>query len=172
VITILIAAALILADQVTKVLAAELLQPVADIPLIDGVLHLHYAQNTGVAFSLLSGGDWIIVALTSAVAAAIAAYVLTHKNEVPKTAKILLGVILGGAVGNLIDRIFLGYVVDFIYVKIINFAIFNIADCGITVGAVLLMVWILWSDRKSRKAEAAKAAQEAEAAPQESEDDV
>jgi len=139
-----IAALCVLIDQLTKFWAVAWLQPHGDIPLWKGVLHLHYAQNTGMAFSLFAEHTWILAAATSVLITALCVFSILKRKELPLFCLIVLGMIIGGGIGNLIDRVFLGYVVDFIYFKLIDFAIFNGADSCISVGSVLLMIYLLF----------------------------
>ena len=141
-ITIIIAAVLAVADQVSKFFVLRDLMPVRDIPIWDGVLHLHYIENTGAAFGMLPGFKWVFLILSTLFVIAVFIFVLIKRKELDLMVLISLGIITGGAIGNNIDRFRFGYVVDFIYVKIINFAIFNIADSCIVVGGILLGIYI------------------------------
>jgi len=144
IIALVIGAVMILLDQISKYLVIERLKPIVDYPLWDGVFHLHYAQNTGAAFSMFSGSRWIFVGLTGVVI--IALVLITVFKKVPNhmMCYVPLGLIIGGAIGNFIDRIAVGYVVDFLYFKLINFAIFNIADSALVVGSILLCIYLLF----------------------------
>lgn len=145
---IIIAVVLIVIDQLTKLWIVRHLMPVQDIAIWDGVLHLHFAKNTGAAFSMLEGMQWLFSSIAIIACIGIIIYIFTRKHKMHWMALVSAGLIMAGAIGNLIDRIRLGYVIDFVYVKIINFAIFNVADSCITVGAVLLSVYILWIHEK------------------------
>jgi signal peptidase II len=151
--TLLIALFIILADQFVKMQVVLNMQPGQDIPVIDGILHLHYAQNTGAAFSLLQGMQWVFIAASSLAALAIIYYLARKTTRLHWFGLLSLGLIMGGALGNLIDRLRTAdhSVIDFIYVKAINFAIFNIADASISVGAVLLCIYILFFHEKFTK---------------------
>lgn len=153
-IVIIIAIAVIVIDQLTKMWVLGTLMQVRDIPIIDGVLHFHYAENTGAAFSMMNDVAWFPVLVTIiAVAASIFAivYVFTRKYKMHVLEIISIGLVIGGAIGNQIDRLRFGYVIDFIYVKLINFAIFNVADSALVVGAILLSVYILFFHEKYMK---------------------
>ena len=152
-ITIIIAIIFIIADQLTKLWVLNNLMPVRDIPIIDGVLHLHYAENTGAAFSMLEGMQWLFSSIAIIASIAIIIFVLTRKNKLHILATISAGLIVSGAIGNLIDRIRFGYVIDFVYVKIINFAIFNVADSCVVVGSILLSIYILFIHDKLQEKE-------------------
>ncbi len=135
----------ILIDQVTKYWAVNSLKAVGDIPLWEGVLHLTYAENTGMAFSLLSRHTWILTLVTGIFLAAALAALICLRRRLPVFVMTVGAVIVGGGIGNLIDRMTLGHVTDFIYFKIINFAIFNAADSFVVVGCVLLLIYALFS---------------------------
>lgn len=142
-----IAAALVAADQLVKNWAASTLIN-GDITLIENVLYLKYTENTGVAFSMFSDSRWVLVGITSVMLIAVLAFFLSGKVT-DKFEIISLAMIMAGGVGNLIDRINLGYVIDYIDVRIINFAIFNIADMCITIGAALLCISVFLAEKRA-----------------------
>ena len=134
---------LIALDLLTKSAAAEGLRN-GPISLIPGVLEFYYLQNTGAAFSLLENAQWLFI-LIALVVTAFIGWVL---RRIPKTKRFLpmiavLLLISAGAVGNLVDRICLGYVRDFIYFSLIHFPVFNVADIYVTVSTVLLVLLVL-----------------------------
>lgn len=140
-------AAIVAADQLTKWLTVRNIAPGEIVPVWDGVVHLTYLRNTGMAFSLFEGGRWAFLAFTVVflVLAALAAV----KDWLPHPlARVSLVMMTGGATGNLIDRLVYGSVVDMIEPEFIRFAVFNVADIFLTAGAGLIVVWILFSDRK------------------------
>lgn len=137
-------------DQITKYFASLKLADGSVAKFIPGVVQFKYAENTGMAFSMLSGARWVFIALTVVVCVGVFYYLFSNR------CKILwlywsLGVILSGGIGNLIDRIRFGYVVDFIEPTFVNFAIFNIADCAVTCGAVVLVGYLLYDAFKDVK---------------------
>ena len=135
-------------DQTAKLFAAGLLPSVKTVSLIENVFHLTYVENTGAGFGAFSGYTWFLIALTLLVIIAVVAFVVTKrpKNRVFITA---LTFMMGGAVGNVVDRIRLGYVIDFFDFCLIDFPVFNVADCFITVGAVIFAVYVIFlSDKK------------------------
>lgn len=137
--------ALILLDLQTKAAAVRALQGEPPIILVNGVLELLYVQNTGAAFSLLENAQWLFILIAVAAVLLISVFLI----RLPKTKRyqplhILLTFISAGAVGNLIDRIQLGYVRDFIYFSIIDFPVFNVADIYVTVSTALLVVLVLF----------------------------
>ena len=142
-IAVLVAAALYVGlDQWTKALAARYLPDVPFV-LIPGLFELHYSTNTGAAFGLGAGGRWLLVALTLAILAVIVWVFVTGKLR-GVWATIGGTLVLAGGVGNLIDRAFVGRVTDFLYFKLIDFPIFNVADCGVVVGAIMLLIYFLF----------------------------
>jgi len=150
------AALLIVIDQITKWAASSNLKPIMDYPIINGWLHLHYSENTGAAFGMFSDCRWIFITVSIVFVIICIGAVIMKKVEHPLCAA-AVSMIIAGGVGNLIDRIRLGYVVDFIYVKIINFAIFNVADMCVCIGAVLLGYYILFIYGKSTEDKSGKA---------------
>ena len=141
--------ALILLDLQTKAAAVRALHGKPPIILINGVLELLYVQNTGAAFSLLENAQWLFILIAVAAVLLISVFLI----RLPKTKRyqplhILLTFISAGAVGNLIDRIQLGYVRDFIYFSIIDFPVFNVADIYVTVSTTLLVILVLFYYRE------------------------
>jgi signal peptidase II len=135
------------------------------IPLLGNILELIYVQNRGVAFSLLEGRESLYVLIALAVAVVVWLY-WRLRNSPSVLIKVIFGLIIGGAIGNLIDRLRLGYVVDFVHFQIpaigFSFAVFNVADSSITVGVILLIAVLLFSSRPA--AEPAEQPSEGEAA--------
>lgn len=132
-------------DLSTKAAAAAGLKGRPPVMLIPGVLELYYLENTGAAFSMLENAQWLFI-LIAAAAIAVIAWILW---KLPRTRHflplhILLTLISAGAAGNLIDRISLHYVRDFIYFVIIDFPVFNVADMYVTVSTVLLVIYVVF----------------------------
>ena len=134
-----IAPLVFLADRAVKLCWNRI--PPEGMPLIPGVLGLYPTRNTGMAFSLLSGAPWLLGALTLAVIAA--AFFLLRGKDLSLLTRIGLMMMLGGAVGNLADRLFLGYVPDMLELLFVRFAIFNLADACLVVGCGLIMLDLL-----------------------------
>jgi signal peptidase II len=142
ILTYVIAAVIVVLDQVTKAWITAVLgsgQP--PIVVLPGVLELIYRLNTGMAFSLLVDASIFLTGV--AIVAAVAMIVMNQRwrgrGWLPRVA---LGLLLGGAVGNLIDRLRVGAVIDFVYFVPINFPAFNVADSALTIG-VVVMAWVL-----------------------------
>jgi signal peptidase II len=135
--TVLVAVAVVVADQATKAIVRASLDPFERAKVIPGV-HLVRAENSGVAFSVFSGGGPVVVIVAVLALGALLAFFVTHLHR--RLVWLPTGLLLGGAAGNLIDRIRLGAVTDFI--KLPHWPAFNLADACITVG-VLVLVWVL-----------------------------
>lgn len=146
-------AALTALDQWTKALAVRYLMNQAPVVLMEGVFQLHYSENRGAAFGLLQGKQFFFFLITLLVLGA-AAYMVWHMPPVKRFFPMWFALLLvaSGAVGNMIDRVSQGYVVDFLYFNLINFPIFNVADCYVTVGAFLLVVLIFFYYREEEMA--------------------
>ena len=139
----LFAAAIVAVDQWTKALAAAQLTDVVDV-LVPGWLELRYLLNDGMALSMLRGGRWLFVALT-AVYLVFVVWIVAKKHVTKKPELWCLAAITGGAIGNLIDRVRTGAVIDMISIP--WFSTFNVADVFITFGAIILVLYILIKDK-------------------------
>ncbi len=137
-----IAAAVFVLDRITKGLSTRI--PGESLALIPGVVGLRYAENTGMAFSLLSGRPWLLGVLSLLVI--LGAFLYLRNKKIPALPAIGLMLMLGGAAGNMLDRFITGYVPDMIEFLFVNFAIFNVADMGLTVGCALTIIGLLKSD--------------------------
>ena len=160
--TSIIAVGIIL-DQLTKWLAVTLLQGNPSVPIIPEVFQLTYLENPGAAFGMLQNNRWVFLIVSTVGILAVFLYLLM-KRPASKLLCLSLSFIVGGGIGNMIDRVLLGYVVDFFDFCLINFAIFNVADSFVCVGAGLLSLWVILdtiAEEKRLKAE--KAAKEAAA---------
>ena len=136
---------LIAIDQITKLWAvSQLHQADRVISIIDGVFELRYTENPGVAFSMLEGQRWIFIPITVLIGGCILIMMLRSPLRRYKLFNITSVLILSGAIGNLIDRIAYGYVIDFLYFRLIDFPIFNFADCCVVIGAFLLFFFVLF----------------------------
>jgi len=135
------------ADQLVKHLVVKFLSTGTDISIIDKFLSFCYVENRGAAFGVLQDSRWLFVAITVIAVGFLVWYVLTRKpkNKLLCTAIALIG---GGAIGNFIDRLFFGRVIDFIRLDFINFPVFNLADTCLTIGVILLAIYIFISDKK------------------------
>jgi signal peptidase II len=131
------------------------------VPFIRGVLDLTHVENTGAAFGRLQGMRWPLVAISAAAVIVIFALILTRKVRRP-FAVWSLTLMAGGALGNLVDRLLYGRVVDMFLLTFVDFAIFNLADCFIDVGGIALCIYLIFiSGREDKKAKEAKEAEKA-----------
>lgn len=153
-ITIAIIMILVGIDQLTKIWAVATLaggngaiSGTTDQLIWPNVFHLHYIPNPGAAWGILSGKQTLLIIITSIIIVGMLFYI----RQFPKTkwgnwGKIAFVLIISGAIGNLIDRLFLGYVRDFLYFILINFPVFNVADMFVVIGVSLLMIVLLFGD--------------------------
>ncbi len=130
-------------DQITKYFASLNLKNADAVGFIPGLVQFRYAENTGMAFSMLSGARWVFI-LVTVIACVLVLYYLFSDRCKSLWLYWSLGVIVSGGIGNLIDRIKFGYVVDFIEPTFVDFAVFNIADCAVTCGAVSLIAYLIY----------------------------
>ena len=130
-------------DQLTKWLAVVYLQGEPSFPIWQDVLHLTFVKNKGAAFGMLSEHRWVFMILSTVTIVGLSIYLFRFSQKNQKIVNICLAMIVGGGIGNMIDRILLGYVIDFIDFTLINFAVFNVADSFVTVGAFLLMGYLI-----------------------------
>ncbi len=137
-------------DQLVKYWAAVSLKPVGTIPLIQDVFHLTYWENTGAAFSMFADRRWLLLAVT-VILLTILVWAL-HKNFLPdKLGRIGLLLTIGGAFGNLIDRLLRGYVIDLFDFRLIGFPVFNVADILLNAGVILMAIDLLILEPKREK---------------------
>ena len=142
----------LLLDMGSKYLVSRMLTLYESKIIINNFLNITYVRNTGAAWSILDNNTWIVTVISLLIIMGIIYYVYRNRDRISKRiVKIGYGLALGGAIGNFIDRIINGYVVDFIDIDIFgfNYPIFNLADMFIVGGAILLMVdaWRCRNDR-------------------------
>lgn len=149
----LLAIVIIIFDQAVKFWVINSIGPSGSINVISGILEFVYVKNTGAAFSFLSQKEYGIVLLSiiSVVFCAVVIWYILKKKPTSKLMLVSLSCMVGGAAGNVLDRIFRGFVVDFIEVRFINFPVFNIADIAITVGAFLIIIYEIFFDNTKKK---------------------
>lgn len=166
----LFAAAIVALDQLTKYLTVAHFAPYVqsytaalasgapwsgvpaeeNIAVIPGIFHITFTGNTGAAFSMLENSRTFFLLIT-AVFLALVVVCVWKKWLKSKPSLFALAAVTGGAVGNLIDRMVQSYVVDMIEVEFVRFAVFNVADCFITCGAIALILFVFLEDRKEKK---------------------
>ena len=147
-VSIILIAVLVAADQLIKMVVEERLMPVGSADFIPGIIEFNYTENTGAAFSILENHtEWLSV-FTLVIILAGLVYLLSGKikNKLLIASAIL---VLSGGIGNLVDRVFRGselfhgYVVDYIKLLFMDFALFNFADCLVCVGAGMIIIYLL-----------------------------
>lgn len=146
----------LIVDQVTKWLVVQKMSLYESIPLLDGVFHITSHRNSGAAFGILEGKQWLFIPITLIVVVFLVVYLVRLRGSRPLAAW-SFSLLLGGALGNLIDRVRFGEVVDFLDFRLINYPIFNVADSAIVIGVVLL----IWETLKNPDNEAEQGLSEA-----------
>ena len=149
---------IIFADQLSKWLVVALLQGKESVYVIPGVLRFTYVENDGAAFGMLDDHRWVFLVLSTIMIIALIFYIVKYKPS-SKWVMTSLILIVGGGIGNMIDRILLGYVIDFIdFCAFPNLWrwVFNIADSAVCVGTFMLSVWIIIDTVKEYKREKAE----------------
>lgn len=151
IIALLLSVAAVAVDQAIKILVISNMQLNEQISVINGFFRLFYIQNNGAAFGILQNQIWFFILITLLISAIIVAALFLYQRHdfFSYTASIL---IVGGGIGNLIDRVFRGYVVDYISISFFPW-IFNFADCCVTVGTVLLIIHILFFSERDGNSE-------------------
>ena len=147
-IALIIGVVVALFDQIIKYFVSTDLQPIGSVNIIDGLFKLTYVENRGVAFGMFTDMRWIFVVLTSAMLAVIIIYMFT-KRPYGKFFYISAGLIIGGGIGNLIDRVFYGYVIDYLSISFFP-PVCNFADYCITAGTIMLIVYLLFFSDMSK----------------------
>ena len=151
---ILVLVLCVAADQALKLWTVANLALYESAPLLPGIVELRYIQNTGGGFSILTGHTWLLAAVT-VVLMLVIAYVLVKKIFTHPLAVWTLVIVLGGGIGNLIDRVRLGYVVDMFNLQFMNYPVFNIADILVVCGAIGFSVYyLLLHDKVTAKVQA------------------
>ena len=150
----LMAAGIVALDQWTKALTVAKIPLYWKLPVLDGVFHFTFVQNTGAAFSSFEGMQWLFALVFALFTAGVIFEFITRKMGFTNLERWCIAAIWAGGLGNMIDRIRLGYVVDMICTDFIRFPVFNVADIFITCGCILLLVHLVffnkafWKDEK------------------------
>ena len=155
VLMVILAAGIVAADQITKFLTIANIPLHGTVEVLPGIVRLTYVQNDGAAFSMFEGQQWLFALIFVAFAAAIIWEF--SKKRLPFTTfdRFCIVAVFAGGLGNMIDRLRMGYVVDMIATEFINFPVFNVADCFITCGCIILLVHLIffnkdfWKEDKS-----------------------
>jgi len=143
---LLVAAPILAVDQATKLAVQSRLNLWESVPIIPGVLHISFVANRGAAFGLMKGLSWFLIPTSLIALVFILIYYRTYRHS--RWMQVALGLLLGGALGNLIDRVRLGYVVDFIDFR--WWPSFNVADMAICVGAGMLGYYLAFKKGSER----------------------
>ena len=149
----LAAAGIVAADQIVKYLVVAGIELHTQVPVIDGLFHLTYLQNDGAAFSMLKGQQWLFALMFAVLTVAVVWEFWKKKMPFTTVDRWCIACIWAGGLGNMIDRVRLGYVVDMIEVEFMNFPVFNVADCFITCGCFALLISLVFFNRKFWKDE-------------------
>lgn len=149
----LFAAVAVVLDQLSKFWVVDNIALFEKVPALDGIFHLTYVQNTGAAFSSFQGMRWLFLVIFVVFTAAVVWEFSKKRMPFTTLDRWCIAAIFAGGLGNMIDRVRLGYVVDMIAVEFIDFPVFNVADCFITCGCILLMVHLVFFNREFWKEE-------------------
>ncbi|MFC0473101.1 signal peptidase II [Halalkalibacter kiskunsagensis] len=147
-----LAIVVIIIDQISKWIVDKQMIIGESIKIIENVLYFTSHRNTGAAFGILEGQMWFFYIITTIVVIGLIYYMQKEAGK-SRLIGVSLGLILGGAIGNFIDRLFRGEVVDFVdtYIFTYNFAIFNVADAALCIGVGLLFVKMIIDERKQKR---------------------
>lgn len=142
IISFIAAVLIVVIDQLLKLLVVNTIKTGGSLEVLGGLINFQYVENRGMAFGMLKDCRWVFIIFTVIVVVGVIIYMIKTKPQ-SKFLLTSLALILGGGVGNLIDRIFLGYVVDYIQLSFFS-PVCNFADYCITIGTVLLIIYILF----------------------------
>ena len=144
-------------DQLTKYLAVVKLKPIDTFPIIEDALHFTYLENRGAAFGMLADSRWVFMVTSTVAVIGIIGFMMWKypkfdmKQPANNVLYLALAFIAGGGIGNIIDRVANGYVVDFVDFRLINFAIFNVADIFVCIGCPLIILYLILDEIRIRK---------------------
>ena len=141
--TVFIIAVLVVIDQLIKLAVLKYLEPIGSLTVIPKVIQLSYLENTGAAFGSFGKYTAVLSVFTAVILVALIIFLLSKRLKF-------------GVLGNLIDRVFRGYVIDYIEPLFVNFAVFNFADILVTVGAAILIVYLIYDTAKESKTGSSK----------------
>ena len=150
----------VILDQVTKLIVVKNMELYETAPFIKGIIEFRYIENRGAAWGMFSENRWIFIIISAAALIALPIMLYKYRN-LHFLFGFSLSLVIGGAAGNMIDRVFAGAVVDFLNFQFIDFPVFNVADICVTVGAALMFIYLIFIDkeffRDKKKEEAEKA---------------
>ena len=147
------AALIVIADQFTKYLTVANIALYEDVPFIPGLLQLTYIRNTGAAFSSFEGQQWLFALIFAAFTGMLIWEFFKNTMKFTTFEWWCIAAIYGGGLGNMIDRVRMGYVVDMIETQFMDFPVFNVADCFITCGCILMMAHLILFNKEFWKEE-------------------
>ena len=142
-------------DIATKILAKNFLAGAPSVPCIEGVFHLTYVENRGAAFGIMQGG-WLFFIIIAIVMAGVAVWFIRKYKNRSRMMNLGLSFLCAGALGNTIDRVMQGFVVDFFDFRLIDFPVFNVADIFVCLGAALLAIFFVFFEEKYQEKEAGR----------------
>ena len=154
IVPIILAVILFIIDQATKYIALTKLKPLGSVTFMDGFMDFTFVENRGAAFGILNGRVWLLLVIAAVICIVIIAAMLEMPNTKEyKWLKWSLMLILAGAIGNVADRLFRGYVVDFFEFTFIKWPVFNMADIYVVIGTIVMAVLVLFviKDDKEEK---------------------
>ena len=152
---ILISVGVIFLDQITKWLAVIFLQGNPSVSVIPWFIQFSYLENRGAAWGMFADNRWVFMTVSTVAIIAVCVYMFVKRPK-SKLLCVSLAFIVGGGIGNMIDRVLLGFVVDFLEFTFMDFPVFNVADCFITCGCIAMMVSLIlfnkefWKDEKKK----------------------
>jgi len=144
----LFAAGIVAVDQITKYLTVANIALFQDVPFIPGLLGLTYVQNTGAAFSSFEGQQWLFALIFAVFTVLILREYKTKSMGFSNFERWCIAAVYGGGLGNMVDRVRMGYVVDMIETQFMEFPVFNVADCFITCGCIAMMVSLIFFNKE------------------------
>ena len=134
-------------DQISKSVVVDKLKPITEAEFITHFIGFRYIENTGAAFGMMQGYRWLFISLSTIAIIGILVFLIVSGKKIHLLTGLGLSMIVGGGIGNQIDRIINGYVVDFIEFRFVDFAVFNVADSFVTVGAVIVIICAIFVDK-------------------------
>ena len=143
------------ADQISKHLVLANIAMYERVEVLPGIFHFTYIENEGAAFGMLANNRWVFLVISAAAIVAFVFYIIKYKPQ-DILLRVSLSFVVGGGIGNMIDRCFRGSVVDFIDVDFIDFYVFNVADMFVCVGCGLMILYVIVSEVKDAKAKKAE----------------
>ena len=159
IVLIAIIAGVIGLDQLTKWLTVVNLDEWESYPLWQDVFHFTYVKNTGMAFGMMKDHRWVFIVFSTIAILAMIVYLFRFRPA-SRWLQVSIAFIIGGGLGNMIDRLILGYVIDFLDFTLINFAVFNVADSFVCIGAGMMIFYLVIDLVREIKLERAKKAEE------------